>query len=103
MDHGDSGTRRVYEQAEVDEIVANAVLAAKQETWVHVFQGIEEPCGCEPHKKLFVMIVERVREAVLAESEACLEILNQAVERGGLRRFLEARVADYRAAADPKG
>ncbi len=43
-------------------------------------------------------VEQKVREAVLAESEACLKILNDAVETGGLRRYLEARVAANRAA-----
>lgn len=61
-------------------LIAKAVLAAKHDTWGHVFQGIEEPCGCEPHQKLFAIFRDRTREAEFKGWTECLRMIRDSVE-----------------------
>lgn len=46
-------------------IVRASEVAARAVTWEHVFQGIEEPCGCVNHRKLFATL-----DAALAQARA---------------------------------
>ncbi len=44
-----------------------SVKQAQSDTWAHVFQGVDEPCGCENHIKLRERIDARVPQ-VMARS-----------------------------------
>lgn len=52
------------------------------DVWGHVFQGLEEPCGCDNHRKLGSLADERERE-LLGALEWATGILQADLDYGG--------------------
>lgn len=59
----DSGCVPHAAPAVVPMSVEDAARAKAADTWGHVFQGLDEPCGCTEHRKLFQRIDEIRRVA----------------------------------------